>query len=201
MASVYWHSRGYLPHFEAGETTQSITFRLGDSLPANVLAQLQTELQTLPEAATAQERRKRIEALLDQGRGHCYLTDARVAESVEAALLHFDGQRYRLHAWCIMPNHVHVLMTPQAPHTLSRILQSWKSFTANRANELLGRKGAFWAPDYHDRFIRDEAHFANAMSYIALNPVKARLCSALGEWRHSSSWVGRVWDRSQTDRP
>ncbi|MEQ1755479.1 MAG: transposase [Micropepsaceae bacterium] len=149
-------------------------------------------MQSLPETQAAQERRKRIEVLLDQGRGHRHLADARVAASVETALLHFDGQRYRLHAWCVMPNHIHVLVTPQGTNTLSKILQSWKSFTGNRANEILGRKGTFWAPDYHDRFIRDEAHFGTAVNYIALNPVKAGLCSTAEDWRYSSSWAGRT---------
>jgi putative DNA methylase len=189
---VYWHSRGYLPHFEAGEIPQSITFRLADSLPAAALERLQSELSLLPDAQAVQERRRRIELLLDQGRGERHLGDACVADVVEAALLHFDGTRYRLHAWCIMPNHVHVLITPQGDQTLSRILQSWKSFTANRANVLLGRTGTFWAADYHDRYIRDEAHYANALSYIALNPVKAGLCSTADEWRYSSSWAGRA---------
>ena len=157
-----------------------------------MLERLQGELRLLPEAPAAQERRRRIEVLLDQGRGERYLGDERVADVVETTLLHFDGQRYRLHAWCIMPNHVHVLVTPQGAHALSKILQSWKSFTANKANELLNRRGTFWAAEYHDRYIRDEAHYANALSYIALNPVKAGLCATAEEWRFSSSWAGRA---------
>jgi putative DNA methylase len=192
---IYWHSRGYLPHFEGGEIPQAITFRLGDSLPSVALERMHTELRLLPATQATLERRRRIEELLDHGAGEQHLADPRVAAVVETALLHFDMSRYRLHAWCIMPNHVHVLATPTGTHTLSRILQSWKSFTANRANALLGRKGTFWAAEYHDRYIRDGHHFANAVSYIALNPVKARLCATPGEWRFSSSWDGRCFGR------
>jgi REP element-mobilizing transposase RayT len=86
-----------------------------------------------------------------------------------------------------MPNHVHVLITPQASHTLSSILQSWKSFTAKKANAVLGRSGSFWAPEYYDRAIRDEAHYANAVAYFEMNPVNAGLCNEPEQWRFSSA--------------
>jgi REP element-mobilizing transposase RayT len=125
------------------------------------------------------------------GHGAQVLSDPRVADIVERAFLHFDGERYRLHAWTIMPNHVHLLATPLSGHTLSTITQSWKRFTARRANEILGRGGTFWAPEYYDRAIRDETHFDNVVGYIAMNPVKAGLCADPDQWRFSSSWHGR----------
>jgi REP element-mobilizing transposase RayT len=73
--------------------------------------------------------------------------------------LHFDGQRYRLLAWVVMPNHVHVLIETMTGHTLAAVLHSWKSYTAKEANRLLGRTGDFWQPEYFDRFIRDDRHF------------------------------------------
>jgi REP element-mobilizing transposase RayT len=106
---------------------------------------------------------------------------------VEESLLHFDGARYRLHAWVVMPNHVHVVMTPLANISVSRIVFAWKSFTANRANTLLGRQGAFWQKDYFDRFIRDERHFQAAVNYVEHNPVVAGLCATPEEWRYSSA--------------
>ena len=114
-----------------------------------------------------------------------------MAELVENAMLHFDRERYRLHAWTIMPNHGHVLATPLGEHSLSAILQAWKSFTARKANEILVRKGSFWAPEYFDRAIRDEAHYSNALTYIAMNPVKAGLCGTPEDWRFSNAWKGR----------
>jgi REP element-mobilizing transposase RayT len=185
-----WHSRGYLPHWEAGDIPQSITFRLADSLPKTVLQHWRIELDQLADGARDRERRKRIEMALDSGHGSGALATPAVGEIIENALLHFDAQRYRLHAWVIMPNHVHVLVTPLG-ETLSDIVQAWKSFSARRVNAVLDRRGVFWAPEYFDRAIRDGAHYANVVEYIAMNPVKARLCAQAQDWRFSSAWKGR----------
>jgi REP element-mobilizing transposase RayT len=186
--SSVWHSRGYLPHWEAGEIPQSITFRLADSLPSALLEHWRDELENMPDEDASIERRKRIETALDRGHGSAALSDPAIAEMVEHALLHFDADRYRLHAWSIMPNHVHVLATPLCERTSSAITHTWKSFTAKKANALLRRDGAFWAPEYFDRAIRDETHYASVVRYIAMNPVKAGLCNRPEDWRFSSSW-------------
>jgi putative DNA methylase len=186
-----WHSRGYIPHWEAGETPQAITFRLADSLPSLLLKTWEEELATLPETEAATKRRVRIEAALDSGHGDLSLQGFAVAEIVENALLHFDGDRYRLQAWVVMPNHVHVLVTPLGHNKISAIIQSWKSFTAKKANALLGRTGMFWSREYFDRAIRNEAHYDNAVAYFAMNPVKAGLCTEPENWRFSSAWKGR----------
>jgi len=203
LPQTEWHSRGYLPHWEAGERPQSITFRLADSLPSALLGQWREELARLPEAGAARERRIRIEAALDRGHGEASLKDPAIAAMVEGALLHFDGTRYRLHAWIIMPTHVHVLATPLHGHTLSGILHSWKSFTAKAANAALGREGAFWAPEYFDRVIRDERHFAAAKDYIEQNPVAAGLCALASQWAFSSAAgnAGILPANGRTGRP
>jgi putative DNA methylase len=193
-----WHSRGYLPHWEAGAVPQSITFRLADSLPSALLDRWSEELQSLAGDERANERRRRIQIALDQGHGSAALAKPMIAEMVEHALLHFDNERYRLHAWCIMPTHVHVVATPLSQQTLSQIAHAWKSFTSKKANALLKRTGAFWTPEYFDRAIRDETHYANAVGYVAMNPVKAGLCGRPGDWRFSSAWEGRLIGASQT---
>ncbi len=185
-----WHSRGYLPHYEGGEIPQSITFRLHDSLPQALLDQWRDELARLPEDKRQNERRKRIDVALDAGYGECWLRDPRIGQLVEDALLHFDGQRYRLHAWVVMPNHVHALVTPLPENSLSSILHSWKSFTAKEANRGLGRSGAFWLEEYFDRAIRDENHFNNVVKYIENNPVKAGLCEKPADWLWGSACHG-----------
>jgi REP element-mobilizing transposase RayT len=103
-------------------------------------------------------------------------------------LLHFDGERYRLIAWCLMPNHVHVVIEIVDGYSLTDIVRSWKSFSARRANSELGRTGRFWHPDYFDRYMRDERHFAQTVEYVELNPVKAGLASAADEWLWSSAY-------------
>jgi putative DNA methylase len=184
-----WHTRR-LPHWEAGETAQAITFRLHDSLPRGALDHIERELAGQPAGARAVERGRRIEALLDRGNGARHLADPAIARLVEDALKHFDGTRYHLHAWCVMPNHVHVLVTPLHGESLSAILHAWKSFTAKQANALLRRAGTFWQEEYFDRAIRNEAHFAAELRYIHDNPVKAGLCAAPEEWAFSSARGG-----------
>lgn len=191
MASPIWHSRGYLPHWEAGEVPQSITFRLADSLPAVALERLRDDLKRKAKDDRALKRRIRIEEALDRGRGSAVLSKPEVGEIVERGLLYFDAERYRLHAWCVMPNHVHALATPLGKWTLSEITHSWKSFTSKRVNALLGTRGAFWAPEFYDRAIRDHAHYAAVIDYIAMNPVEAKLCARPGDWRFSNAWHRR----------
>ncbi len=159
-----WHSRGYLPHFDGGEIPQFITFRLADSMPQALLDRWQQELGSEQNIDIDAALRKRIELFLDQGYGECLLRDPRIAASVQNSLLFFDGERYRLTAWVIMPNHAHMLMIPCADHELSSILHSLKSYTANEANKLAGRTGQFWQPESFDRWIRDADHFANVIT-------------------------------------
>ena len=86
-----------------------------------------------------------------------------------------------------MPNHVHAVVMPLDERQLGSIVQAWKSFTAKRANQILGRTGPFWHKDYFDRFIRDDGHLERTIDYVENNPVKAGLASSIAEWRWSSA--------------
>jgi REP element-mobilizing transposase RayT len=183
-----WHSRGYLPHFDGGEIAQTITLHLGDSLPQVVLERWRRELSAESAIKADAVLRRRIEYYLDQGYGGCALKDVRVAKMVQESLLHFDAQRYWLSGWVVMPNHVHLLLTPNAHWSLSNIMKSFKSYTSHEANKLLDQHGQFWVEDYFDRYVRDKKHFANAVAYIENNPVKARLCGKPEYWPFSSAW-------------
>jgi putative DNA methylase len=177
-----WCSRGYLPHFDAPGVRQMITYRLADAMPAS----RQREWEALLALEDERERRIKIEAYLDAGYGECYLRHPEIAALVQENLLHFDGSRYRLLAWVVMPNHVHSLIeTSQTP--LAEILHGWKSYTGKAANRLLKRTGDFWQPEYFDRYIRDEEHLAKAVRYIENNPVKAGLAKLPEEWLFSSA--------------
>jgi REP element-mobilizing transposase RayT len=200
-----WHSRGYLPHFDGGQIAQTITFRLADSLPRSILEAWKHELARAGRVDIDAELRQRIEAYLDRGYGDAYLRNPRVAGLVQDALLYFDGERYRLSAWVVMPNHLHFLLTPAYGHPLSQIMKSIKSYTSHEANRILGRKGQFWMEDYFDRYIRDAKHFAAAIAYIENNPVKAGLCKRAIDWQFSSAaWDRRLgsaaWDRGRLVR-
>jgi len=164
-----------------------VTFRLADSLPRAVLDRWTIELAHLEEKNIQVERRHRIECYLDKGMGDAWLKNPEVANVVQNALLYFDSQRYRLPSWVIMPNHVHALLVPSRGHSLSSILHSWKSFSSNQANKVLGRSGEFWQEDYFDRYIRNAKHFGDAVDYIENNPVKAGLCLRKADWRFSSA--------------
>ncbi len=128
-----------------------------------------------------------VEKYLDAGYGGCWLRRTDIARLTENALLHFDGQRYGLLAWCIMPNHVHVMVETHEGFPMPVILHSWKSFIGNQANKLLERHGEFWQREYLDRYVRNAEHFAQAVAYIEENPVKAGLARVKTDWPWSSA--------------
>ena len=130
---------------------------------------------------------RKIERYADAGYGSCLLKTPICAGIVQKALQYFDGERYRLLAWCIMPNHVHVLLElKDARWPLSSIVQSWKSYSARLINRHRGQAGRLWMPDYFDRYVRDDAHLAACLAYIRQNPVKAGLVSIPQDW----PWTG-----------
>ena len=178
-----WYSRGYIPHFDSPGMLQGITFRLFDALPMDVVAALVEDAEVMQNPV----KRAQIEAYLNVGHGACHLRDPHVARIVEDALLHFDGERYRMIAWVVMPNHVHALIETFEGYPLPNTVHSWKSYTANQANAILDRTGRFWYRSYFDRYIRDERHFWAAVNYIHNNPVKAGLAERSGEWQFSSA--------------
>ncbi len=179
----------------------------------------------MPASVRSIEKGKRIMALLDAGHGSCVLREHEPAGAVQETLLHFHGTRYTIHAWCVMPNHVHVLFQPMQGWTMSRIVASWKMFSGRkindwkRANGLLtvscgegldmqragqesggpaGRESgapSLWQREYYDRYIRDEAHYRNAIDYIHENPMKAGLVERAEQWLFSSAGIGGT-DRS-----
>ncbi len=149
------------------------------------------ELANRPVAERVSELARKVVAWEDAGMGSCWLRRADCAALVEAALRHSDGVRYELIEWCVMPNHVHVLIRLHKGRHFETIVRSWKNFTARRINALVGQGGRLWAPDYFDRLIRDEDHLFRARRYVRMNPVKAGLCSTPDEWRWSSAWKGR----------
>lgn len=176
---VGWRSRGYLPHLDRPDLIQHVIFRLADSFPAR----LREELTKL----SAADRLQAVDAALDGGHGRRYLSNPAVAELVQGALLRFDGERYALIAWCVMPNHVHALIETRREYGLEQIVHSWKSFTAHAANRLLERSGRFWAPEYFDRYMRDDNQLDATRAYIERNPIKAGLCGEPQDWRFSSA--------------
>ena len=212
-----WHSRGYLPHWDHPGMIQSLNFRLGDAMPQEVLDRWKNELGLVNPAGSAGvpparggscrrdagaprpdagapgekqrqlELRRRVEEYLDAGHGACWLRRPDVAALVEGALRHFDGERYRLLAWCVMPNHVHALIETREGFPLAGVLHSWKSFTSRKAGKLVGHTGEFWQREYSDRYVRNAEHYQAVVAYIEENPVKAGLAKIKTGWPWSSA--------------
>ena len=185
-----------LPHWTKEGGSYAVTFRLAGSLPKRVLESwnfersdlIRTAQQLARPLTNYEERRldvlfsRKVDKYLDEGRGECRLGEDRIAAVVASALEFFDGSRYRLFAWCVMPNHVHAVLQPLAGCELAQILHSWKSYTAKEINKLLGIKGTFWDVEYYDHLIRDEQDFQAQIEYALANPSKA----GLQNWK----WVG-----------
>ena len=169
-----------LPHWHQDGKLQFVTFHLADSLPQSILTELQQEkglwLKTHPTPWTEEETKEYhyrysrfVDRWLDAAHGSCILSQPGIADIVEDTLNHFNGVRYLLHAYVVMPNHVHVLVETEESERLTAILHSWKSFTAHAINKLSGTAGGVWTRESFDRILRDEAHYRNAREYIVRN--------------------------------
>jgi REP element-mobilizing transposase RayT len=126
----------------------------------------------------------RLDAMLDAGAGTCLMREDRVAKIVADALHFFEGQRYRLIAWAVMPNHVHVVVAPRGGRSLAEILLSWKGFTGQEINRAVGRTGPLWQKESYDHLVRGQEDLDHHVAYVLANP----LAAGLKHWR----WAGRV---------
>jgi REP element-mobilizing transposase RayT len=139
---------------------------------------------------------RRLERWSDEGHGACHLRQPDLRSVMTTALRHFDGERYDLIGFVVMPNHVHVLLRPYVgteaedettrercaadpellnPTSLAGVLRSWKGYTAREINQRLGRQGALWMDESFDHAVRSGVQMERFRQYIAENPVKARL--------------------------
>ncbi len=190
-----------LPHLEIQSGTYFVTFRIAGSVPRNVIESWRFEREDVQRNAICNKRplsdhenkrlkylySEKIERYMDQGYGDCWLRNPQITQLVIDALRYFDGERYNLHAWCVMPNHVHVVFTAvstgnELVSDLSKILHSWKSFTSHGANRILGRSGQFWQGESYDHLIRGDEDFWHCIDYTLENPVKAGLCKYWYGW-------------------
>jgi len=199
---VSYRDRGYLPHLEDEGSTYFVTFRLAGTLPKRVVEEFEHERRVVSEIARKQNRElteqeqarlkylesTKIQQYLDKGTGDCWLREPSVAGMVKESIQHFDGSRYESHALCIMPNHVHWLLTPletaipAGGFPLTSIMHTVKSYTSHQANKLLRKEGVFWSREYYDHLIRSSEQFGRLLIYILDNPVKAGLCRRWDEW-------------------
>ena len=219
--------RRNLPHIQPPGATFFVTFHLAGSLPRAVLQQWKTEkyqlqaekshllksqdishLESVKDIPFEQKQEhhewkqqwfRKFEKTLDNAHsGPLWLKDDQIARVVAESLHYRDGKVYRLDAYCIMANHVHVVFAPLAIqpsrepqtnslryNTLASIMQSLKGYTARKANQLLGRSGTFWHHESYDHSVRNTSEWQRIITYVLNNPVKAGLINDWEKWRWS----------------
>lgn len=169
-----------LPHWHVLNTPIFITFRLHGSLPHN---------REFPAASLSSGKAFVVlDRLLDEARsGPTFLREPAIARDVVACLKYgAELGHYLLHAWVIMPNYVHLLITPQV--NVSRPLGSLKAASSKRANLLLSRTGnSFWQGESYDHIVRSDDEFRKIQRYIENNPVAAGLVNDVRDYEWSSA--------------
>jgi REP element-mobilizing transposase RayT len=194
----------HLPHWRLEGACYFITFRLNDSIPQEIEHAMKLEKEVWlarlahaaarhegklpPDEASAWEefqrsRLKKLEQLLDEGHGESILCETTHRQTVVRALQHFEGIRYEMLAYVVMPNHVHLVCRPLPGHQLEDICHSWKWFTGQEIQRRRGQVGQLSQQENFDRIIRDANNYANCVRYIARNPIKATLSES-----EASAW-------------
>lgn len=160
-----------LPHWEQSGKLQFVTFRTYGSLPKEVISRIKEELE---ESIKTEEHSKKLfltlEKYLDNGNNSCLLMEENIRKIVEETLFYFDDVRYEIHAFAIMPNHVHLLLATLEQNKIAEIIKSLKRYSASQINQLLNHEGAIWQQGYFDRIIRNEQNYEEILSYIEQNP-------------------------------
>ncbi|MCE9519174.1 MAG: hypothetical protein K8R87_06455 [Verrucomicrobia bacterium] len=198
-------TRGHLPHWDQEGATYFITWRTADSIPKEVWEHWRADraawllnhnidpdapgwwlaLEKLPEPLRKEFGRRFarvIEDELDACHGEGALRHQGHAQIVADALRHFDGERYTLADFVVMPNHVHLLVGGLVYEAMLGQVESWKKWTALQINKRLDRRGRFWQDESFDHLVRSEAAFVKYRCYIAENPAKSKLRA--GEFVH-----------------
>lgn len=183
-----------LPHWTQSGVPVSVTFRLSDSLPNGLLHEWLALRESfhlshpLPwdeatESLYAALCTSKLDLYLDAGHGCCALSDPRVRQIVVERLHHFDGVRYHLNSYVVMPNHVHVLVELADCNAIAPTLQGWKGVSSRYIRQaMLCDLDPVWQPEYHDRLIRSPEHFNKARDYIRKNPTQAGLREGTFQW-------------------
>ncbi|HZS47349.1 MAG TPA: hypothetical protein VFC63_19925 [Blastocatellia bacterium] len=215
----YFYRRN-LPHYQPLGGTFFITTCLTGSIPRSTIDwylkekhRFEQQADNLPTSERAKREREirrrwfsRIESALHKSTsGPIWLKDERVAKIVMDALHFFDGKRYRIDAFTVMPNHLHLVIAPlqmiatdnnaltrteilrnqERYYSLPHIMHSIKSFTSLEGNKLLDRSGEFWQSESYDHAIRNQQEWERVIAYVINNPVKAGLVRHWQEWPYT----------------
>lgn len=210
----------HLPRWEANGAIYHIALHLADSVPQTQLDIWRAERERLQELACAARRpltddevaalkvvyHEHVEKYLNAGYGECLLRNNEVSTAVANVLAHDNGKSYALHEWCIMPNHLHIIVGGfqatsycSCPHeqiaapegrsstgvaapegrssTMRDVVATWKRVSGHLINKVLGHTGPVWHRDAYTRIIRDRVEYGHQMSYVWNNPEVAGLSS------------------------
>ena len=199
--------RRNLPHYQPESGIFFITYRLNFDLPLEIIKKL---IQQKKDFARRERKvfnkdkkseklnfEKQRFYLIDNYLGLCknvpkYLSDPNIAQIVKDSLFFMNKKQYELYCFCIMPNHVHVLMKPMEKengdfYSFAEILKGHKGSTARKANKLLNRTGSFWHKESYDHLVRSQREFEDTVWCILNNPVKAHLVDDYRKWKHT--WI------------
>jgi REP element-mobilizing transposase RayT len=223
---IYYHR--HLPHYQPPEAAFHVVFRLAGSLPLEVITEMKREREFEEKLIAGMKNNKqkheewrahheayfeKFDALLNEvGSGPRWLSEPAVADITAGAIHHRDRKVYDLLAYCIMPNHVHLVLSnvgrvadpteerendkrvlridnPEPSgrdgvpsYVLTDVIGSLKKYTALRANRILGRNGTFWQNESYDHVIRDDEKYERTILYVIYNPVKASLVQSWEQW-------------------
>jgi len=208
VQEVHQSYRKNLPHWTQADCTYFVTFRLADSIAQSRISEYKElrekwEEHHQPPYTESEQAQfnelfsEQVNSWLDEGAGACILGKPEIAKIVADTLTHFDGERYELDEWVIMPNHVHTLLTPLPGFELKDILHSWKSYSAHAINKITGQKGAVWKHESFDHIVRDQEELLRIRNYIRNNPTNAG-CNA--EMRQGKRDACGTTDVSQASR-
>jgi REP element-mobilizing transposase RayT len=196
-----------LPHWSQAGTVCFITWRTFDSIPASVMRRWyadrddwlwrhgvnakavdwRAQLEDLDQRLRGEFARtfsERWHRQLDACYGSCHLRQPELSQIVSESLLKFDGERYELTDFVVMPNHIHLLAAFADESAMLKQCEGWKHYQAVRINRAIGRSGRFWQQDGFDHLVRSVEQFEALRRYVALNPTEARLKE--GEYCHYS---------------
>ena len=199
--------RRNLPHYQPESGIFFITYRLNFDLPLEIIEKLTQQKQEFSrrervfknknEKSEILDFEKQQFYLIDNYLGLCkngqkYLSNPNIAQIIKDSLFFMNKEQYELYCFCVMPNHVHVLMKPQEKkngtfYSFAEIFKGHKGSTARKANIILNRTESFWHKESYDHSVRSQQEFEDTVWYIVNNPVKAHLIEDYRKWKHT--WI------------
>jgi len=196
-----------LPHYQPEHGIFFITYRLNFDLPIEIVTKLNRQKREFArQKRLSKDKSGKLSKLnfekqqfyfVDNYLGICkrgpkYLSNPIIAQIVKDSLFLMNKKQYELFSFCVMPNHVHILIRPLEKkngkfYSFAEILKGHKGSTAREANIILKKSGSFWHKESYDHLVRSQQEFEDTVWYIINNPVKAKLVDDYRKWKHT--WV------------